>query len=129
MKKSLKFLSVGLFLILIVSSLAGCSSSKSAILGRWESVDSREYLEFFEDGDCEGSIDDYFDPRQWSITSDGTLKLTDNNTLGDGTKGYLRLKKSSSKELNENEYYLSGNTLIINGYFYAEHIGEFKRAK
>ena len=97
---------------MMVSLFASCSA-KDSIVGEWAiKGETAVTITFYEDGEYDGPniTGSSLGPSAYSVMSDGTLKMF--SALGD-TRGTF--KKTNSKEPENSEYYLNGNTLIING--------------
>lgn len=113
-KKAFRVVLCGLLLLCLLS-MVGCNSS-NAIVGSWVEEDGDEVLTFDRDGSCSvpfaynsawiESVDHY------AITSDGTLALSSSG----GHANYSFEKTNDKDEALDDDdyYYLSGKTLIIN---------------
>ena len=97
-------------LLLFCITMTGCASQDS-ILGTWYLVDGEETITFYEDGTCIASGDETAEYKQ---QEDGTLIITW------GVFGNERIVKRTDDidqalEEYDEYYYLSGNTLALNG--------------
>jgi len=122
MKKSTKFLLASLVSILFLLLLTGCSSGKNSatsIVGNWaEKGSTNVSVRFYEDGEFDGPYSlsaSQVSASKYSVMSDGTLKLQ--SFFGETL---MTFEKVNSKEPNSREYYLKGDTLIIDGTEYVK---------
>jgi len=115
MKKSIAPIPLIVLSLIFCLLVTGCSGkSGSSIVGQWaKDSNNNAVLIFAENGDFNSNfgIDLGLDDEavSYSISSDGMLEFRD-------AYGYNSfLNKSSSKDCKLSDYYLNGNTLIIDG--------------
>lgn len=111
-----------LFYVLVLSallglSLSGCSGS-SSIVGNWAPAgESVATLSFYSNGNLDapygGSFSDRSASEKWESASDGTLFLM--SALGDTNRTFHRVTTVDVDWSDGYSYYLSGDTLIIDG--------------
>ena len=122
MKKSTKVFLGSLASILIFLLLAGCSAEKNSatsIVGNWAEKGSTDVsIWFYEDGEFDGPYSlsrSQISASKFSVMSDGTLKLQ--SFFGETLTTF---EKVNSKEPKSGEYYLKGDTLIIENIEYVK---------
>lgn len=101
---------------------AGCSQKQNSIVGTWISDDD-EVISFDQNGSCDipwaysgawmESADSYV------IKSDGTLLL--NSPTGHADDKFTKTTSMEEAEDNKSTYYLSGDTLVIDGDVYTRN--------
>ena len=113
MKKSLGLLAIVLLLGTICFSFVGCSG-RSSIVGNWAlKGESEATVHFYENGDLDvpySMSGSQMAAEKYEVMSDGTMFLK--SAIGDTLR---TLTKVNTKNCEGDEYYLSGNTLILDG--------------
>lgn len=117
MKKMLKIWSLGLFCMLLLSACGGGNS----IVGTWVTEGDDDMLVFEEDGSCSAP---FTYNSGWIESADHYAITEEDETLvfssegGHANDSYKKAKDEEEALDKSKTYYLSGNTLIIEGETY-----------
>lgn len=106
--------------VVLLTGLAGCSGSGNDIVGTWVEEDGNDILVFNQDGTCTAPFT--YNPSwiesadHYAITNDGTLVFSSSG--GHANDSFEKTDNREEAIGSSSYYYLSGDTLIVDGDIY-----------